>query len=249
MAISGPPLFLGDGLMNAPWSQSVPEHFFDANAMVIYGGGGHGKALIDLVRTSGVYHLVGVIDDGLPVGASIMGLPVIGGADAMPGLVERGVRLAVNAVGGIGNVAARLRVFETIARSGLTCPALVHVSAWVEPSAWLDAGVQVLAQTYISSDARIGFGTVVNAGVVVSHDCVLGKVVNLSPGAMLAGGVIVEDCVQVGMAATINLNLHIGKGARIGNGATVKADVPENGVVHAGEIWPVRGVVSTAEMH
>jgi acetyltransferase EpsM len=227
--------------MAGDWHPSRSEMFLDANALVVYGGGGHAKALIDLVRTSGVYHLVGVIDDGIPAGASVMGLPVIGGAEVLPGLVERGVRLAINAVGGIGHVSARLTVFEILARAGLACPCLVHPTAWVEPSAWLDAGVQVLAQTYISSDARIGFGTVINAGVVVSHDCVLGQVVNLSPGAMLAGGVIVEDFVQVGMAATINLNLRIGKGARIGNGATVKADVPENGVVHAGEIWPVRG--------
>jgi acetyltransferase EpsM len=217
------------------------EMSFDAMALVIYGGGGHAKAIIDLVRTAGVYHLVGVIDDGISADESLMGLPVFGGADALPGLVDRGVRLAVNAVGGIGNVSARQRVFEVIARAGLTCPTLVHATAWVEPSASLAAGVQVLAKSYISSETRVGFGTVINAGVVVSHDCVLGQVVNLSPGAMLAGGVILEDFVQVGMAATINLNLHVGRSARIGNGATVKADVPEGGVVHAGETWPARG--------
>jgi acetyltransferase-like isoleucine patch superfamily enzyme len=40
------------------------------------------------------------------------------------------------------------------------------------------------------------------------------------------------------MGATINLEVHIGAGARIGNGATVKDDVPANGVVRAGSIWP-----------
>jgi acetyltransferase-like isoleucine patch superfamily enzyme len=63
-------------------------------------------------------------------------------------------------------------------------------------------------------------------------------VVNLSPGAMLAGGVTLEDFVQVGMSATINLNIRVGKGARVGNGATVKADVPAGQVVRAGAVWP-----------
>jgi acetyltransferase-like isoleucine patch superfamily enzyme len=40
------------------------------------------------------------------------------------------------------------------------------------------------------------------------------------------------------MGATINLNVKIGAGARIGNGATVKSDVPEKGIVRAGSIWP-----------
>lgn len=213
---------------------------FDSTALVMYGGGGHAKTLIDLVRTLGAYHLVGLVDDGLAPGSTVMDLPVLGGAEMLSCLFTDGVRLAVNAVGGIGNVAIRVKIFEIIARAGLVCPTLVHPTAWVEPSVQLAEGVQVLAKSYISSASRIGFGTVINAGVVISHDCMIGQVVNLSPGAMLAGGVILEDYVQVGMAATINLNLRIGQGARVGNGATVKADVPAGTVVYAGTIWPPR---------
>ena len=211
----------------------------ESTGLVVYGGGGHSKTIIELVRAAGLLQLVGIIDDHLPVGTSILGLPVLGGADRLPGLFADGVRLAANAVGGIGNVAVRIDVFDTIARAGFQCPTLVHPSAWVEPSARLADGVQVLAKAYVSSDSRVGFGSVINAGVVVSHDCVLGRIVNLSPGAMLAGGVVLEDYVQVGMAATINLNIHVGQGARIGNGATVKSDVPSGQVVRAGAIWPL----------
>jgi acetyltransferase-like isoleucine patch superfamily enzyme len=40
------------------------------------------------------------------------------------------------------------------------------------------------------------------------------------------------------MGATINLQVQVGAGARIGNGATVKQHVPENGLVRAGATWP-----------
>ncbi len=222
--------------MNPGEGQTTPG---DATALVVYGGGGHSKTIIELVRAVGLLQLVGVIDDNLPVGMSILGLPVLGGADRLTELYADGVRLAVNAVGGIGNVAVRIKVFDTLARAGFRCPAVLHPSAWIEPSARLADGVQVLAKSYISSDVQIGFGTVINAGAVVSHDCVLGRIVNLSPGAMLAGGVVLEDYVQVGMAATINLNIRVGQEARIGNGATVKNDVPSGQVVWAGTIWPV----------
>jgi len=211
---------------------------FDSTALILYGGGGHGKTLIDLVRVSGVYRIVGILDDGISAGTTVMGLPVLGGAEMLPELYRQGVRLAINGVGGIGNVDVRLKIFETLKQAGFTCPTLVHPTAWVESSAELGAGVQVLAQSYVSSEVRIGFGTVLNAGVVVSHDCIIGQVVNLSPGAMLAGGVRVEDYAQIGMGATINLNLTIGGRARVGNGATVKADVPAGTVVRAGTIWP-----------
>ncbi len=209
--------------------------------MVLYGGGGHGKVLIELIQTLGMYRLVGIIDDGLVAGNQVLGVPVLGGAEILPHLYQKGVRLAVNGVGGIGRPEVRWRVFEILLRAGLTCPALVHPSAYVERSAQLEGGVQVLPQAYISSAVKVGFGTVVNAGVVVSHDCVLGQCVNLSPGALLAGGVRVEDFAQIGMGATINIGITIGRGARVGNGATVKADVPSGGVVRAGTIWPPPG--------
>jgi acetyltransferase EpsM len=218
----------------------MPDFAFDASSLVIFGGGGQGKCVIDMVQITGVYRVAGIIDDGIPVGTEILGVPVLGGTALLSQLHQRGLRLAVNAVGGIGNVALRVKIFQILADAGFTCPSLVHPTAWVEPSAVLEGGVQILAKSYVSSAARIGYGTLINAGVVVSHDCSIGQCVNLSPGAALAGGVRVEDYAQIGMNATVNLNITIGAGARIGNGATVKADVPSGGRVYAGTIWPVR---------
>ncbi len=216
----------------------------DPSSLIIFGGGGHGKAVIDLVRSLGTYRIVGIIDDGLPQGSEVMGVTVLGKSAELEDWAARGITQAVNAVGGIGNVNIRLKVFDLLARAGFSCPTLVHPSAVVERSAVLEAGVQVLAQAYVGSAARVGFGTLVNTDAIVSHDCVIGQVVNLSPGATLAGNVRVEDHAQIGMRATVNVQVTVGKGARLGNGCTVKADVPAGGRVYAGTIWPVREVKS-----
>ncbi len=221
-------------------SFSMPEFAFDPTALVIFGGGGQGKCLIDLVQLTGAFRIAGIIDDGIPVGNTVLGVPVLGGKSVLPELYKRGVRLAANAVGGIGNVTVRVKIFQLLADAGFTCPNLVHPAAWVEPSAELLGGVQILAKSYISSAACVGYGTLINAGVIVSHDCQIGQCVNLSPGAALAGEVCVEDFAQIGMNATVNIGVRIGAGARVGNGATVKADVPPGGRVYAGAIWPER---------
>lgn len=210
--------------------------------VIIFGGGGQGKTLIDLLRLLDAFTIAGIIDDGLPRGATVMDVPVLGGIAQLPDLRGQGIRLALNAVGGIGNVDARIRVFDLLAEAGFDFPAVVHPSACVESSAVLEAGVQVGALTYIGSLARVGFGTLINAHVVVSHDCRIGRVVNLSPGALLAGGAQIEDYAQIGMGATININLTVGSRARVGNGATVKAAVPAGGRVYAGTIWPPRSL-------
>lgn len=216
----------------------APGGEFDPTALVIYGGGGHGKMLIDLVRALHAYRIVGVIDDGLSAGTQVLGVPVLGGADTLPGLRQQGVRLALNAVGGIGNVAVRIRVFRRLAEAGFAFPAVVHPSAVVEAAAELAPGAQVLARAYVGSEARIGFGCIINTGSIVSHDCVLGNYVTVSPGALLAGEVQIGSGALVGMGVTVNLGVKIGERARLGNGATVKADVPPGGVVRAGKVWP-----------
>ena len=215
-----------------------PTSAFDPSAILVYGGGGHGKALIDLLRSLHTYRIAGIIDDGLPSAGEIMGVPLLGGAERLPELYAQGVRLAVNAVGGIGNLPVRLKVFERLAAAGFTCPTVAHPSAVIEPSASLAAAVQIMPLAYVGSQAAVGYGAIVNTGAIISHDCQIGDFANLSPGAILAGEVQIGSGVLIGMGATINLRVKVGSRARIGNGATVKSDVPEDGVVRAGATWP-----------
>ncbi len=208
------------------------------NDILIYGGGGHGKSLIDMIRTMGSYSIAGIVDDSLPAGSNIMEVPVLGGAAVLDQLHSQGLRLAANAVGGIGNINNRITVFGRLADAGFSCPTLIHPTAFVEPSAHLAEGVQLFPHAYVGSEAKIGFGVIVNTGAIVSHDCVIGEYTNLSPGSILAGEVNIGRSTLVGMGVTVNLRVNIGAQARIGNGATVKQDVPQGAVVHAGSIWP-----------
>ena len=205
--------------------------------IIIYGAGGHAKTVISLLRLL-QWEISGIIDDGVPAGTSVSGVPVLGGAGMLPEVRGQGIENAVNAVGGIGNYAVRWRIFERLMQLDFHFPTLIHPAAFVEDSVNLADGIQVLAQSYISSESSVGFGTLINAGAVISHDGKIGKCVNLSPGALLAGEVTVEDFAQIGMGATINLGVTIGTRARVGNSAAVKSDVPADGRVYAGTVWP-----------
>lgn len=211
---------------------------FDQRALVIYGGGGHGQTLIDLVLALGTFDIVGIVDDGLPAGSSVMDIEVLGGSDVLASLGAKGIRQAVNAVGGIGEIATRVKIFRTILEAGFHCPALIHPSAAIEASAQIGSGAQILPQAYIGTRTKIGFGVIVNSGAIVSHDCEIGEYAGLAPGALLAGGVIIGEGAQIGMGVTINLQVSIGSRAQIGNSAVIKRDVPAGVVVHAGQVWP-----------
>jgi acetyltransferase EpsM len=219
-------------------SQEVKEsQTFDPTKIIIYGGGGHGKALIELIQTLNQYQIVGIVDDGIPKDKQILGYPVLGGSLVLRELYRNGTRLAVNAVGGIGNLKIRVKVFQELIAAGFSCPAVIHPTAFIERSAIISDGVQIFPHAYIGTEVSLGFGSIVNTGAIISHDCKLGDYANISPGAILAGEVEIGESVLIGMGVTINLQAKVGKNARIGNGATVKQDIPDGGIVRAGTIW------------
>jgi acetyltransferase-like isoleucine patch superfamily enzyme len=64
----------------------------------------------------------------------------------------------------------------------------------------------------------------------VSHDCEIGDFGTLAPGTMLAGGVHVERCAEIGIGAVVRPRQTIGRGALVGAGSVVAADVAANSV-------------------
>jgi acetyltransferase EpsM len=214
---------------------------YDPKLVILYGGGGHGKQIIDLLRCTHTLELIGILDDEKEAGSQVLDIPVLGGFGLLYDLSMRGIRQAVNGIGGIIDPAPRKTAFDRLRSAGFTCPPIVHPSAVVEPSARIREGAQIFALAYIGSECEVGFGCLVNYGAILSHDCILGERVNISPGAMLAGNVRVGEGARIGMGVTINIGLTVGSGALVGNGATVKADVPSGTVVHAGAIWPEPG--------
>ncbi|MGH2582510.1 MAG: NeuD/PglB/VioB family sugar acetyltransferase [Anaerolineales bacterium] len=219
-------------------SSVIPAEANQPNAIIVYGGGGHGKAVLDLLRASGGYVVIGVVDDSREPGEFVLDAKVIGGEDSLQAIRGAGCKLAMNAVGGIGAMISRIHVGEKLLQAGFEFPVLVHPSAVVEPSGKMGSGTQVFPHAYVGSDVVVGNSCIVNTGAIVSHDCVLGDYANLAPGAILAGGVQVGTGTLIGMGVTINLNVRVGANARIGNGATVKMDVPDGGIVRAGVVWP-----------
>jgi sugar O-acyltransferase (sialic acid O-acetyltransferase NeuD family) len=211
---------------------------FGPGHILIYGAGGHAKAVMEMVQAIGAHQIAGILDDNPALkGKSILGIPILGGRDLLPILHEKGLSLAANGVGGILDIAVRVRLFEMLAQAGFDFPPLAHPRATVEPSVTPGAGVQVFANAYVGSSTVLHPRCMVNTGAIVSHDCEIGAYSHIAPGAMLAGHVYVGERSLVGMGVTTAIGIKIGSGVRIGNGAVVYADVPDKTILPAGKVW------------
>lgn len=201
--------------------------------LLVWGGGGHGRVVADLVRAAG-YTLAGFVDrDPGRLGSTVEpgGGRVVATEEAFLREVETGgcSRLAQGITLGIGDNAARVGCLRRVPH--LHAPCLVHPAAVVSPSARLGRATVVLPLALVHSAARLGDAVIVNSGAIVEHDCVLEEGVHVSPGAVLAGGVHVAPLAWIGAAAVVIQGVRVGRGARVGAGAVVIRDVADGATV------------------
>jgi len=192
--------------------------------VIILGAGGHAKVVAEILRLSGKYDLIGLLDPALS-GRIVGGLPVLGGDELLPRLKSEGVSAVFVGVGGIGDNMTRTKLFEKAISMGFTPINAIHPSAIISSSARVGCGVAIMARAVINSEAEIGDNVIINTGAVVEHDCRIEAHVHVSPGAILCGGVVVSRSAHIGAGAVIRQGINIGEFAGVGAGAVVIRDV------------------------
>jgi UDP-perosamine 4-acetyltransferase len=203
--------------------------------LLIIGGGGHCKVVLDVARTAG-FNLVGILDPH-PETAEMGGVPVLGGDDLAPTLLDRGVKLAFVA---LGSNALRRRIGLRLREMGFQLPCLVHPTASISPTAALGAGVVVMPQAVINAQARVGEFAIVNSGAIIEHDCVLGDAAHAAPGSVIGGHVTLGEEVLFGIGARARAKVRIGSRSIVGVGAAVVCDIADDMIVAGVPARPVR---------
>ena len=199
-------------------------------SFLIWGGGGHGKVVADLIRALG-HQLSGYVDvDPEKLGREVE--PGGGRVVMLQDEFERRVRDEGRMPDGVDAIALaigdnRRRHECGLGLAHLPAPPLVHPSAVVSPSAVLGPGSVVFAGAVINADARLGAAVIVNSSAVVEHDCRVGDAAHLSPRAALAGGARVGERSWIGMGASVLQGVSIGRDVVVGAGAVVLRDLPD----------------------
>lgn len=206
-------------------------------SIIVFGGGGHAKSVMEMVRSIGGFDIIGIVDDKIPAITSILNIPVLGSRISLGEIRKLGVRYAANGVGGILDIRVRKMIFELLDFEDFVTPNLIHPRATVEASSIISDGVQVFSNAYIGSDTKLEPRCMVNTNAIISHDCIIGAYSHVAPGALLAGHVEVGEMCLVGMGVTTAIGIRIGNNVRIGNGAIINSDVPSKTIIPAGKIW------------
>lgn len=190
--------------------------------MYLFGASGHGKVVIDIVRSSIKDVEIEAVYDDNPKEKTITDLPVFK-TDATILNDAHSLWLI-----GIGNNKFRKIVSEKIKGKFLKA---VHYRAVIDITSELGEGTVVMANAVINANAKIGKHCVINSGAVVEHDCIVNDFSHISPNSALAGGVIVGEGTHIGIGAVVIPEITIGKWCTIGAGAVIIGNVPDYAVV------------------
>lgn len=188
--------------------------------LLVVGAGGHGRSVVEAAELSGQFEVVGLLDDSLPAGESVLGVPVLGPVVSMAHH-QAGADQAIVA---IGNNTVREKLLQQLAAAaGFKLATVVHPRAIVSPSAVLGAGSAVMAGAIVGTEARLGVGSIVNCGAVVDHHATVKDFGHLGVNASMAGGTVLGRGAWMQAGAALGYGVRVAAGEVLLPGAVMKS--------------------------
>jgi len=187
------------------------------------GAGGHARSCIDVIEHDGRFSIVGLL--GLPheVGTQVLGYPVLGTDDDLPGIVKK-VGNALVTLGQIKTAEPRIRLFRQLEAVGCDLPVIISPRAHVSRHARLGAGTIVMHGALVNAGAEVGRNCIINSQALIEHDACIGDHCHISTAATVNGGVWVGEGSFVGSNTVVRQGVRIGANCLIGIGQCVLID-------------------------
>ena len=188
--------------------------------IILIGGGGHCKSVIDVIEQEGRFEIVGIVDKPDLLGSNVLGYPVIGSDSDLDSLAKR-YQYALITVGQIKSPSLRIKLFDLAINAGFTLPNIISPNAYVSKHLTIGKGVVVMHNAMVNASASIGDNCIINSKALIEHDCLISKHCHISTNATINGGVTVESGCFVGSGSTTKELITISENSFIKAGSLV----------------------------
>jgi len=169
--------------------------------ILLIGGGGHCKSVIDTIETEGKFNIVGIVEKYPGESKEVLGYPLIGTDDDLAEL-RKNYSYAIITVGHIQSNAIRLKLYKKLKELDFTLPTIISPLAYVSKHAKVQEGTVVLHHALINAHAQVGKNCIINSKALVEHDAIIQNHVHISTNATINGATLVKEHSFVGSGAT-----------------------------------------------
>lgn len=190
-------------------------------SLILVGGGGHCKAVIDVIEAGGIFQIAGIIDKPSLLGSQVLGYDVIGTDDDLPELRKK-YDYALVTVGQIKTPNIRMNLFAQLKALGFTLPTIVSPRSYVSKHAEVGEGSVIMHDAMVNVGVEIKRNCIINSKALIEHDAKVGDHCHISTSVTLNGSVTVEQGSFVGSGAVTREGVVISKMSFIKAGSLVK---------------------------
>lgn len=160
--------------------------------ILLIGGGGHCKSVIDVIEMEGTYSIAGIIDRKELIGHQVLGHKIIGCDDDLERLFNL-YNYAVVTVGQIKTPSLRVKLFNRLKAIGFELPTIISPRAYVSKHATIGAGTVVMHDSLVNVNVTVGKNCIINTKALLEHDSKIKDHCHISTGAIVNGGTIVNQ--------------------------------------------------------
>ena len=122
--------------------------------ILLIGGGGHCKSVIDVIEQEQNYKIAGIIDKKELIGKEILGYKVIGCDDDLKEL-RKIYSKAIITVGQIYSNTIRVKLFQQLKELEFELPVIVSPKAYISKHSFVDEGTIIMHNAIINADAKL----------------------------------------------------------------------------------------------
>lgn len=189
------------------------------NNIILIGGGGHCKSVIDVIEQEGKFNIVGIVDK-LELHSDVLGYSVIGNDFDLVSLAKK-YRYALVTAGQIKTPALRIKLFDLAVKAGFKMPSIISPRAYVSPHATIGRGTIVMHDALVNANVTVSDNCIINSKALIEHDTVIESHCHISTYAAINGNVIVERGCFIGSRATTKESIIIEKNSFVKAGGLV----------------------------
>ncbi len=197
------------------------------NNLILIGGGGHCKSVIEVVESAG-YHILGILDRPSEMGKDVLGYKIIGTDDEIPNFIDNAQFLVT--VGQIKSADIRIKLHQLVKNAGGTFAIVIASTAHVSQYAQIGEGTVVMHKAFINANAQIGKGCILNTMCNIEHDAIIGDYCHISTGAMVNGSVTIGANCFIGSQSVVANNISICDNVVVAAGAVILKNITKPGI-------------------
>ena len=195
--------------------------------LILIGGGGHCKAVIEVAESIG-RTIQGILDVPSEVGKQVLGYPIIDTDAAIPDFVN--TCEFVVTVGFIKNPVLRTELFNKVIEAGGTLATLVASTAYVSRHAKIGKGTVVMHHVFVNAGAEVGDNVILNTFCNIEHNAYVGHQCHVSTGVMVNGDCKIGNNCFIGSQSVLANGISICDDVLVGAGSLVRKSIIKPGV-------------------